>query len=151
MLLSYDFPGNMRQLESVLSRVFINLLNKSFKKNRAEVLRKVIDNERELWNSAKYKETSTDKKQTRGESLLKLMKEQHQDFWQVVYRPYMNHEISKDELKKIVVRGLQESKWSIKNLLPLFHINENDYKKFLNFLQYQGINLRNMKSEKTEL
>ncbi|HOP61038.1 MAG TPA: sigma 54-interacting transcriptional regulator [Candidatus Saccharicenans sp.] len=151
MLLSYDFPGNIRQLESVLSRVFINWSNKTFKKNRAEVLRKVIDNERELWNSAKYKETSTDKNQTRCESLLKLMKEQHQDFWQVVYRPYMSHEISKDELKKIVVRGLQESKWSIKNLLPLFHINENDYKKFLNFLQYQGINLRNMKAEKTEL
>ncbi|MDD8031622.1 MAG: hypothetical protein PHQ25_06425 [Acidobacteriota bacterium] len=114
-------------------------------------MRKVIDNEKELWNSAKYKETSTDKKQTICESLLKLMEEQHQDFWQVVYCPYMSHEISKDELKKIVVRGLQESKWSIKNLLPLFHINENDYKKFLNFLQYQGINLRNMKEEKTEL
>jgi transcriptional regulator with PAS, ATPase and Fis domain len=150
ILLSYDFPGNMRQLESVLSRVFIGWSNKSFKGSRSEILRRVIDNEKELWNSAKYKE-ELDKKQTKCEKILKLMKEQHQDFWQVIYVPYIRHEISKDELRKIIVIGLQESKWSIKNLLPLFNIKESEYKKFLNFLHYQGIKLRNMKVGKTEL
>jgi len=145
ILLSYDFPGNMRQLESVLSRVFIGWSNKSFKGSRAGILRRVIDNERQLWTSAKYRE-DIDKKHTKCGKILKLMEEQKEDFWQAVYGPYMKHEISKDELRRIIVLGLQESKWRIKDLLPLFNIDEKDYKKFLNFLEGQDIKLNNLKS-----
>jgi len=62
----------------------------------------------------------------------------------VVHKSYIKHEISKEDLKKIIRLGLEKSGWSFKSLLPLFNIREEEYKKFLNFLSGQKIKIREL-------
>ncbi|MEO0294322.1 MAG: hypothetical protein ABIN61_08915, partial [candidate division WOR-3 bacterium] len=48
--------------------------------------------------------------------------------------------------EEIISFGLKECNGSLKGVLPIFKIEEKDYKKFLNFLHAQGITLQNLKN-----
>ncbi len=67
------------------------------------------------------------------------------NFWEI-RQAYLNHELNKYQLEEIVREGLREGDGTLKGLLPIFKIEERDYKKFLNFLHAQGIKLQNLKN-----
>jgi len=60
------------------------------------------------------------------------------DFWDV-RDLYLNHEINKYQLQEIISYGLKEGDGTLKGVLPIFRIEEKDYKKFKDFLRNQGI------------
>jgi len=145
ILLSYHYPGNVRELESLLNRVFLFWQNSSFKSSRLEILKAEIEKEKDRWERDKHLEISTPHDH-RYLTLFNLMTQEGSSFWEVVHKSYIKHEISKEDLKKIIRLGLEKSGWSLKTLLPLFNIREEEYKKFLNFLQAQGIKLRKFRN-----
>jgi|GEM_PF-4644081 len=65
------------------------------------------------------------------------------DFWDV-RDLYLNHEINKYQLQEIISYGLKDSDGTLKGVLPIFRIEEKDYKKFHDFLRRQGV-LENLK------
>lgn len=143
ILLSYYYPGNMRQLKGLLNRVFLFWRSSSFKKSRLEILKAEVENERNRWEKNQYMIASS----SNSDSYLRLfnlMAQEGRSFWEVVHRSYIKHEISREDLKKIILLGLEKAGWSFKSLLPLFNIREDEYKKFLNFLQSQGIKIRDL-------
>jgi transcriptional regulator with PAS, ATPase and Fis domain len=55
-------------------------------------------------------------------------------FWAAVKEPYLKRDVSRDEVKEIIERGLRETKGKYIGLLKLFNLDENEYKNFMRFL-----------------
>ena len=58
-----------------------------------------------------------------------------ESFWSVVYAPFMAHDLTRAELRRIVTLGLKHTKGNYTVLLQLFNMKPEDYKRFLNFLR----------------
>jgi hypothetical protein len=56
------------------------------------------------------------------------------DFWGHVQTLFINRDMTRDDLRAVVRRGLRATGGSYRALLPLFGIDGLDYKRFLNFL-----------------
>jgi len=59
----------------------------------------------------------------------------HESFWSVVYDPFMVRDMTRDDLRGIVSRGLEQTRGSYRILVELFGMPATDYKRFLNFLR----------------
>ncbi len=55
-------------------------------------------------------------------------------FWEHVYPMFQAHDITRDDLRELVRRGLRESQGRYKALLPLFGMSSSDYRRFMDFL-----------------
>ncbi len=71
--------------------------------------------------------------------VLKDMVEGGNSFWDAVWKRYLKHELNIFQLEEIIEGRLKFSGGTLKGLLPLFHIEERDYKRFKDFLRNQGI------------
>jgi transcriptional regulator with GAF, ATPase, and Fis domain len=60
-------------------------------------------------------------------------------FWDAVHEPYLRREMSRAEVRQIVVVGLAHARGSYKRLLPLFGIPDGEYGKFMDFLRHQRL------------
>jgi hypothetical protein len=67
--------------------------------------------------------------------LYERMVEGGEAFWTVVHEPFLSHDVTRDDLRAIVARGLKETRGSYKGLAALFNLSAGDYKRFLEFLR----------------
>lgn len=58
-----------------------------------------------------------------------------QSFWEIVYQPYMDRNLTRATVVELVRRGLQTTHGQYKGLIGLFHMHSSEYKRFLNFLR----------------
>jgi len=58
-----------------------------------------------------------------------------ESFWTAVYPGFMRREITKDTLREIVRRGLEEARGSYRRVVPLFNMLPSEYEKFVGFLR----------------
>ncbi len=65
-----------------------------------------------------------------------------QSFWQAVYPLYMNREITRNNVRELVHKGLEEARGNYKIVLKLFNMETRDYKRFLNFLGSTTVSCR---------
>src|SRR5439155_8873725 len=65
-----------------------------------------------------------------------------ESFWQAVYEPFMARDITRGDLRLVISRGLEQTRGNCKRLVRLFNMDTADYKRFLNFLNKHGCNLR---------
>ena len=63
------------------------------------------------------------------------MIDERRSFWSVVYPVFMSRDLTRDDLRTIVGRGLQRTSGNYKLLVRLFNMQPADYKRFLNFLR----------------
>jgi transcriptional regulator with PAS, ATPase and Fis domain len=120
-LYHHDWPGNIRELITVLKRAGLidketiegrdiqQLINTSCPKKD---FHDTSDNLNTIWNEIKS-----------GKS-----------FWEVVKAPFLDREIKRSEVKEIIKWGLQETGGKYKGLLKLFNLEEKEYKNFMRFL-----------------
>jgi transcriptional regulator with GAF, ATPase, and Fis domain len=60
-------------------------------------------------------------------------------FWELVHQPFMERELSRAEVRRLVARGLDEARGSYKRLLALFGVAPEDYLRFMDFLRHQRL------------
>jgi transcriptional regulator with PAS, ATPase and Fis domain len=63
------------------------------------------------------------------------------DFWESVARPYAERLITKNQVEHLIRQGLERTRGSYKKMLPLLHIAETDYKRFMDFLRRHNCNI----------
>ncbi|OLB61236.1 MAG: hypothetical protein AUI11_10520 [Acidobacteria bacterium 13_2_20CM_2_66_4] len=63
------------------------------------------------------------------------MVKNRESFWSAVYPAFMTRDLTRDDLRFIIRRGLHETAGSYKMLVELLNMRPNDYKRFLNFLR----------------
>ena len=57
-----------------------------------------------------------------------------QSFWTVVHPLFINRELTKNDVRELIKRGLTQTQGSYRRLIDLFHLPQADYKRFLAFL-----------------
>jgi transcriptional regulator with PAS, ATPase and Fis domain len=63
------------------------------------------------------------------------------DFWESVARPYAERLITKNQVEHLIRQGLERTGGSYKKMLPLLNIAESDYKRFMDFLRRHNCNI----------
>ena len=62
-----------------------------------------------------------------------------QDFWQVVYEPFMNRDLNRAQLTRFVRTGLGIAKGRYSALLELLGLPSTDYQRFMDFLRHHEL------------
>jgi transcriptional regulator with PAS, ATPase and Fis domain len=126
VVLNYDWPGNIRELITVLKRVGIHAENRV----TGEDIHRII-------NQSSYKKNFN----TQTDKLEKIWTDikSGRSFWEVVRRPFLKRYLNAFEVRTIIERGLAESNGRYIHLIERFNIEKQDYKKFLNFLMVHKI------------
>jgi len=126
-LIDYPWPGNVRELENVVERILLAA--------RGEVA-ELADLPPEIRASSGVSlRPKKERRRTVADDLYRRIREDKQSFWTVVYPLYMQREITKESIREIVRRGLEEARGSYKIVAKLFNLEPNEYKRFLNFLR----------------
>jgi transcriptional regulator with PAS, ATPase and Fis domain len=116
-LQSYDFPGNVRELENIIeSAVYVadgNIIEESSI---------VLPDGAAVPQSSDY--------------FLHI-----DNFWDSVARPYSERLITRHHVQSVVRRGLAETGGSYRKLLEWFNLPASDYKRFMDFLRRHRCNV----------
>jgi two-component system, NtrC family, response regulator len=126
---AYPWPGNVRELRNIVERLVV--------RNRAAVI-SPADLPREVSSTALARTPVAGPEPVRrshADALYERMVEGGESFWTVVYSPFMSRDLTRDDLRSLVARGLEHTRGSYKGLVELFNLSAQDYKRFLNFLR----------------
>ena len=127
VLCQYSWPGNVRQVENVIERLVVT--------GRKEVI-DVDDLSPEFRTPGQFGVgPRRERRRTIADELFKKLVEERESFWTAVYPLYMNREITKGNVRDLVHKGLEEARGNYKIVLRLFNMDNEDYKRFLNFLR----------------
>jgi len=63
------------------------------------------------------------------------------DFWETIARPYTNRQITRNQMEHLIRQGLERTGGSYKKMLPLLRIPDSDYKRFMDFLRRHNVNV----------
>jgi hypothetical protein len=77
---------------------------------------------------------SRDRRRQLADDLYDALASGSHDFWNHVQTLFINREITRHDVREVIRRGLASTGGSYRALLPLFRIDRQDYKRFLNFL-----------------
>ena len=127
-LMAYRWPGNVRELKNVVERFVV--------RGRTAVV-DAVDLPPEVL-TGRYVSAAASAAvpaATPAQIMYEQMIRTKESFWAVVYEPFMSRDITRDDLRQVVLRGLEHMQGSYKGLVRLFNMPPQDYKRFLNFLR----------------
>ncbi|HEX2341697.1 MAG TPA: hypothetical protein VHI98_14565 [Vicinamibacterales bacterium] len=75
-----------------------------------------------------------DRRRQVADDLYDAMVKQGASFWDHVYPMFLARDITRQDVRELVRRGLRESRGRYKALLTLFGMSSGDYRRFMNFL-----------------
>ena len=126
-LCEYSWPGNVRELENVLERLVVT--------GRREVIHAIDLGAEVRTPRAAAVRPREERRRTIADDLFQRLVEDQECFWNAVYPLYMNREITRENVRQLIYKGLQEARGNYKIVLRLFNMEPRDYKRFLNFLR----------------
>jgi transcriptional regulator with PAS, ATPase and Fis domain len=132
-LVAYPWPGNVRELKNVIERVVVRARNGMVTPD---------DLPSEIHGTAMHANRRTPTSaSTTADRLYEEMSLQGGSFWSTVCEPFMARDITREDLRGVISRGLEHTRGSYKQLLPIFNLPPEDYKKLLSFLRKYGCHM----------
>jgi DNA-binding NtrC family response regulator len=122
MLENYQWPGNVRQLISIVTVGYAMADGDTIE--TADFVSE-IEKHNQPGDSADtfFERIATD---TKG-------------FWELVYQPFINRDLNRAQVKAIIRRGLAASEGNYRRLLDLLHLPTTDYQRFMDFLRHHDL------------
>jgi DNA-binding NtrC family response regulator len=130
-LCDYEWPGNVRELRNVVERLVVRVRGRAI--SRADLPTEVL-----VGRPPAPAQVSGP---SRGEQLFSQLVSTGESFWSVVYDPFMHRDLTREDLRALVARGLEETHGNYVMLVDLFNLERRDYKRLLNFLHKHGCHL----------
>jgi len=128
---SYNWPGNIRELISVMKRV--GVLSKNYELTGEDVRRSIAHySYRDIINIRR-----TDINKT--EHIWKQIKS-GKSFWDTAWKMFIDRDIDRKKTKDFLKKGYRESSNSFKVLTKKMNIDDEDYKKFISLMNQYKIN-----------
>ena len=126
-LLAYDWPGNVRELKNAVERIVV----------RSRGVINVADLPREISRGRAGAPISVSQELplTGADALFERMTVNGESFWSVVHEPFMSRDLTRQDLRAVIARGLEHTRGSYKLLVQLFNLQPDDYKRLLSFLR----------------
>ena len=128
-IVQFDWPGNVRQLKNVAERLIVRAQQQSLV-TLADLPPEIAGRPRPI---AVPPPTVVERPAI--EVVFDRMVNQRESFWSAVYPGFMARDLTRNDLRFIVRRGLEETSGSYKMLVELLNMKPTDYKRFLNFLR----------------
>ena len=133
-LATYDWPGNVRELKNVAERLVVGSRSGRIETTSlpADMLARTAAprRRRRLARPRRPRPARPDE----SAALDRLMKERV-SFWSEVHEPFMNHDITREDVRELVREGLAHTRGNYKMLVRAFNMDPRDYKRFLSFLR----------------
>jgi transcriptional regulator with PAS, ATPase and Fis domain len=125
-MIDYAWPGNVRELQNVVERLVVTGRNEVIAPEDLPI---------EVRTRQSVERPGRERRRTVSEDLFRRLIDERESFWTAVYPLYMRREITRDNMRELVRRGLLEARGNYKIVARLFNMPQHDYKRFLNFLR----------------
>ena len=123
-LQTYYWPGNVRELHNIIEQ--ISWIAETDVIDVEELRQTVpLDTSQPL---------DRDRAHQMANELFDALKSGQLTFWGDVYPRFLQRDLTRDDLRALVRRGLEQADGNYRAMLPLLGIGTHDYKKFLNCL-----------------
>jgi transcriptional regulator with GAF, ATPase, and Fis domain len=126
-LVDYPWPGNVRELENAIERLVVKTRTPEATVDDLPI---EVRNQRGITIRPKR-----ERRRTVADALYSKLRDEQQSFWHAVYPLYMEREITKDNVRELVRKGLEDARGNYRIVAKLFNLQPKDYKRFLNFLR----------------
>jgi transcriptional regulator with PAS, ATPase and Fis domain len=126
-LCDYPWPGNVRELENVIERVVVNVKDETAGLSSLPI---EVQTGGQLTLRPKR-----ERRRSIADELYRRLREDHESFWTAVYPLYMRRDITRDNVREIVRRGLEDARGNYRLVARLFNLAPADYRRFLGFLR----------------
>lgn len=125
-LLRHSWPGNIRELKNVVERLVVRAHSGCIEPENLpmEILRSALPQNAKVSRPPGGVDGLFDRLVVHGEV-----------FWTAVYPIFMARDMTRDDLRSLVRRGLERTSGSYRVLTQLFNMPAEDYKRFLSFLR----------------
>jgi DNA-binding NtrC family response regulator len=131
-LADYDWPGNVRELKNVAERLVVGS-----RSGRIETGALPPDMSRSGQNPTRSDVVTVTAAASSAALQLRLdrLMKERVSFWSEVHEPFMNHDITREDVRQLVREGLAHTRGNYKMLVRAFNMDPRDYKRFLSFLR----------------
>ncbi len=126
LLTAYDWPGNVRELKNVVERLVVRARSVGVAPE---------DLPAEISGRPRGDREKATVRASVAESMYERMVRAGESFWAVVYPPFIARDLTRDDVRLIIRKGLEHARGNYKVLVSLFNMPPTDYKRFLNFLR----------------
>jgi DNA-binding NtrC family response regulator len=123
----YDWPGNVRQLKNTVERLVV--------RGRGSIVVAADLTSRKEVVCAPAAMPSEPPPKASADAVYDRMVKHRESFWSAVHAAYMVRDLTRQDVRAIITRGLHETAGNYKMLVELFNMDRSDYKRFLNFLR----------------
>jgi two-component system response regulator HydG len=127
-LCEHAWPGNVRELKNVVERLVVRARSGEIRRDDLplEVLRT---------SAAPAVVPTQPSARPAADLLFERLVNGGESFWSCVYTPFMSRDLTRDDLRTIVRKGLERTSGNYKVMVELFNMPADDYKRFLGFLR----------------
>ncbi len=130
VLRAYDWPGNVRQIRNVAEPLIVRL--KSSQDITPMSLPKEILSG---WPSSRPSAAKAQPSRSRADLMFERLVEGGESFWTVVHDPFMDRDITRNDLRTLVALGIELTRGDQAGLIGLFNVEPSDARRFNNFLR----------------
>lgn len=122
----YSWPGNVRELQNVVEQA-------TWMTDADEItLADLPDHIRALPRSGVL--PKPERRKQLADDLYSALVGRHYTFWEHIHELFLSRDMTRHDLRQLMVRGLSVTRGNYRSLLKLFGIPETDYKRLMNFL-----------------
>jgi DNA-binding NtrC family response regulator len=134
LLSQYAWPGNVRELKNIVERLVVRASDNAIEPRDLplEVLRGTA---MEQPPAAAAATVTTAPARHAADALFERMVNGGESFWSAVYAPFMSRDLTRDDVRAIVRRGLERTGGNYRVMVELFNMPTDDYKRFLGVLR----------------
>jgi DNA-binding NtrC family response regulator len=125
-LYAAEWPGNVRQLRNVAERLVVRARNSVI--TPADLPREILS----FGDGAPRPSAPV---RSRAELAFERMVRDGESFWTAVYAPFVARDLTRDDVRSLILRGLELTPGGYKALTHLFNIPATDCKRLLAFLR----------------
>src|SRR4029453_16482830 len=147
---SYHWPGNVRQLISVVTMGyamaegtyiepddFVAEFNKPA--DTEPITRKAGLRESPREGNIEPPAASSLAAGDIGTELFERITRHGDSFWQSIYERFMDRDLNRSQVRALVKKGLAESDNNYRRLLVVFRMPASDYQRFMDFLRHHNL------------
>jgi DNA-binding NtrC family response regulator len=121
----YHWPGNVRELSNVVEQVLWLTTTGTIGIEHLPM---------SMRSAPALMEPANDRRRQVADDLYDALVTRGASFWEYVYPMFLARDITRNDLRELIRRGLQASQGRYKSMLKLFGISSRDYRRFMNFL-----------------
>jgi transcriptional regulator with PAS, ATPase and Fis domain len=135
LLTEYAWPGNVRELKNIVERLVVRAADTPIEPRDLplEVLRGTSGEQQQV--PAVAPTVTTTPARSASDALFERMVNGGESFWSAVYAPFMSRDLTRDDVRAIVRRGLERTGGNYRVMVELFNMPTDDYKRFLGVLR----------------